>query len=87
MQLRRMLAWTAIGLVLITLTACAALVLTTTLLRRNVDDLDRAHRVSRLVASLAHQSIRYELETSSMGRSLSEAQGRIFLARAIALTR
>jgi len=87
MQLRRTLAWTAVGLVLITLTACTALVLSTTLLRRNVDELDRSHRVSRLVSSLAHQSIHYEMETSSMGRSLSEAQSRIFLARAIALTR
>jgi two-component system, OmpR family, sensor histidine kinase MtrB len=87
MQLRRTLTWTAVGLVLITLTACLALVLSTTWLRRNVDDLDRAHRVSRLVSSLAYQSISYELETSSMARSLSEAQGRIVLARAIALTR
>jgi signal transduction histidine kinase len=87
MQLRRTLTWTAVGLGLITLIACVALMLSTTLLRRNVDDLDRAHRVSRLVSSLAHQSISYELETSSIGRSLSEAQGRIVLARALALTR
>jgi len=87
MQLRRTLTSTAVGLVLITLTACAALVLSTRLLRRTMDDLDRANRVSRLTSNLAHQSIRYELETSSMGRSLSEAQGRILLARAIALTR
>ena len=77
----------AVGLGLLTLTACVALVLSTTLLRRTVDDLDRAHQVARIASSLAHQSIRYELETTSMGRSLSEAQGRVLLARAIALTR
>ncbi len=87
MQLRRTLTVTTVGLGLITLTACGALVLSTTLLRRTVDDLDRAHAVSRLASSLAHQSLRFELETSSMGRSLSEAQGRIFLARAMGLTR
>ena len=87
MQLRRTLTWTAVGLVLITFTACVALVLSTTSLRRNVDDLDRAYRVSRFVSSLAHQSIRHELETSSMGRTLSEAQSQVFLGRAIELTR
>ena len=87
MQLRRTLTWATVGLGLITLTACLALALSTTYLRRTVDDLDRAHQVSRLVSSLAHQSIRYELETSSMGRSLSEAQGRVLLARATRLTR
>jgi signal transduction histidine kinase len=87
MQLRRTLTLTTVGLGLITLTACGALVMSTTLLRRTVDDLDRAHAVSRIVSSLAHQSLRFELETSSMGRSLSEAQGRIFLARAMGLTR
>jgi signal transduction histidine kinase len=87
MQLRRTLTWTAVGLGLITLTACFALVLSTTLLRRNVDDLDRAHQVSRLVSRLAHQSIRYEIETSSMARSMAEAQGQVLLARAISLTR
>jgi two-component system, OmpR family, sensor histidine kinase MtrB len=87
MQLRRTLTVTTVGLALITLTACVALVLTTTLLRRTVDELDRAQQISRIVSSLAHQSIRYELETSPMGRSLSEAQGRVFLARAIGLTR
>ena len=83
MQLRRTLTWTAVGLALITLAACLSLVLSTTSLRRNVDDLDRAYRVSRLVSSLAHQSIRHELETSSIGRSLSEAQSQVFLGRAI----
>jgi len=78
---------TAIGLCLITFTACAALVLFTTLLRGAVDDLDRSQQVARLASSLAHQSIRYELETSSMGRALSEAQGRVLLARATNLTR
>ncbi len=87
MQLRRTLTSTAVGLGLITLTACVALALSTTLLRRTVDDLDRAHQVSRLVSSLAHQSIRYDLETTSLGRSLSEAQARVLLSRAIALTR
>ena len=87
MQLRRTLTWAAVGLGLITLTACVALVLSTTLLRRTVDDLDRSQQLARIASSLAHQSIRYELETTSMGRSLSEAQGRVFVARAIALTR
>jgi signal transduction histidine kinase len=87
MQLRRTLIGTAVGLGLVTLAACVALVLTSTLLRRNVDDLDRAHQVSRLVSRLALHSISYELETSSMGRSLSEAQGRVRLTRAIMLTR
>jgi signal transduction histidine kinase len=87
MQLRRTLTSTTVGLGLITLTACVALVLSTTLLRRTVDDLDRAHAISRLASSLAHQSIRFELETTPMGRSLSEAQGRVLLARAIDLTR
>ena len=77
MQLRRTLTWTAVGLGLITLTACVALVLSTTLLRRTVDDLDRAHQVSRLASNLAHQSIRYELETSPLGRDLSEAGSRV----------
>src|SRR5580692_11965350 len=87
MQLRRTLTSTTVGLGLITLTACVALVLSTTLLRRTVDDLDRAHAISRLASSLAHQSIRFEMETTPMGRSLSEAQGRVLLARAIDLTR
>ncbi|HEX3902739.1 MAG TPA: ATP-binding protein [Polyangia bacterium] len=87
MQLRRTLTLAAVGLGLITLTACVALVLSTTLLRRTADNLDRAHQVARLASSLAHQSIRFELETTSMGRSLSEAQGRVLLARAIGLTR
>ena len=87
MQLRRTLTSTTVGLGLITLTACVALVLSTTLLRRTVDDLDRAHAISRLASSLTHQSIRFEMETTPMGRSLSEAQGRVLLARAIELTR
>jgi len=87
MQLRRTLTWTAVGLGLLTLTACVALVLSTTLMRRAVDDLDRAHAVSRIATSLAHQSIRFELETTAMGRSLSEAQGRVSLARAMDLSR
>ncbi len=87
MQLRRTLTWTAVGLGLITLTACVALVLSTTLLRRTVNELDRAHQVSRLASNLAHQSIRYELESSPLGRALSEAQGRVLLARATAMTR
>jgi signal transduction histidine kinase len=87
MQLRRTLTLTTVGLGLITLTACVALVLSTTLLRRAVDDLDRAHTVSRIASSLAHQSLRFELETTPMGRSLSEAQGRVLLARAMRLTR
>ncbi|HEY6477558.1 MAG TPA: ATP-binding protein, partial [Polyangia bacterium] len=87
MQLRRTLTFATVGLGLITLTACGALVLSTTLLRRTVDDLDRAHQVARLATNLAHQSIRYEFETSPMGRSLSEAQGRVLLSRATALTR
>jgi signal transduction histidine kinase len=87
MQLRRALTWTAVGLGLITLIACVALVLSTTLLRRTVDDLDRAHQVSQLASNLAHQSIRYELETSPLGRALSEAHGRVLLARATGLTR
>jgi len=87
MQLRRTLTWTAVGLVLITFTACAALVLSTTFLRRTMEDLDRAHKVSQLVSKLAHESIAYQLETSSMGRSLSEAQARILLSRALDLTR
>jgi two-component system, OmpR family, sensor histidine kinase MtrB len=87
MHLRRTLTWTAVGLGLLTLIACAALVLSTTLTRRAVDDLERAHAVSRLATSLAHQSIRFELETTSMGRSLSEAQGRVLLSRAMDLTR
>ena len=87
MHLRRTLTWTAVGLGLLTLIACVGLVLSTTLMRRAVDDLDRAHAVSRLATSLAHQSIRFELETTSMGRSLSEAQGRVLLSRAMDLTR
>jgi len=87
MQLRRTLTLAAVGLGLITLIACGALVLSTTLLRRTVDDLDRANAVSRIASSLAHQSIRFELEGTSLGRSLSEAQGRVLLARGLALTR
>ncbi len=87
MQLRRTLTVTTVGLGLITLTACVSLVLSTTLLRRTVDDVDRAHAVSRLASSIANQSIRFELETTPMGRSLSEAQGRVLLARAISLSR
>jgi len=87
MQLRRTLTGATVGLGLIALTACVALVWSTTLLRRTVDDLDRAQEMARLAASLAHQSIRYEFETSSMGRSLSQAQGRVLLARASTLTR
>ena len=87
MQLRRTLTFTAVGLGLLTLIACVGLVLSTTLMRRAVDDLDRAHAVSRLATGLAHQSIRFELETTSMGRSLSEAHGRILLSRAMELTR
>jgi len=86
MRLRRTLTFAMVGLGLITLTACIALVASTTFLRRTVDDLDRAHQTARLASSLAHQSIRYELETSPMGRSLSEAQGRVLLARATSLT-
>lgn len=87
MQLRRTLTLTTVGLGLITLTACVALVLSTTFLRRTVDDLDRAQQSARLAASLAHQSIRFELETSPLGRSLSEANGRVLLARLNNLTR
>jgi signal transduction histidine kinase len=87
MQLRRTLTLTTVGLGLLTLTASVVLVLSTTLLRRAVDDLDRAHAVSRLASSLAHQSLRFEFETTSMGRSISEAQGRVLLARAMDLTR
>ena len=87
MQLRRTLTFTAVGLGLLTLIACVGLVLSTTLMRRAVDDLDRAHAVSRLATGLAHQSIRFELETTSMGRSLSEARGRVLLSRAMDLTR
>jgi hypothetical protein len=62
MQLRRTLTAATVGLGLITFTACVALISSTTLLRRTIDDLDRAHQVARLASSLAHQSIRYELE-------------------------
>src|SRR5450755_4752590 len=87
MQLRRTLTVTTVGLGVITLTACVALVLSTTLLRRTMDDLDRSHAISRLVSSLAHQSIHFDFEATPMGRSLSEAQGRVLLARAMDLTR
>jgi signal transduction histidine kinase len=82
MQLRRTLTVTTIGIGLVTLIACVALVLFTTLLRRTVDDLVRSQRLARLASALAHQSLRYEFETSPMGRSLSEAQARLLLARA-----
>jgi signal transduction histidine kinase len=87
MQLRRTLNRAAVGLGLVTFIACAALVVSTSLLRRMVEDVDRSQQLSRLTSRLAHQSFRYEIEPSALGRSMAEAQGRVLLARATELAR
>jgi len=69
MQLRRTLTEAAVGLGVVTLIACAALVVFTTMLRRNVDDVQRSQEMARLTSRLAHQAFRHEIETSPMGRS------------------
>ena len=87
MQLRRTLTEAAVGLGVVTLIACAALVVFTTMLRRNVDDVQRSQEMARLTSRLAHQAFRHEIETSPMGRAMAEAQGRVLLTRATDLAR
>jgi signal transduction histidine kinase len=86
-ELRRVLRWSTFGLGLVTASACIALVLFTTLLRRNVDDMERAHLAAKLAADLTHHSFKYQFESSSTGRVLAEAYGRVLYARAGSLAR
>src|SRR5262252_7778516 len=81
MQLRRTLIWSAVLLGVVTLAACVSLVLFTTLLRRNVDEIARTQRAAKVASDLVHQSLEYELVTSPTARALSKAYGRALLAR------
>ena len=87
MQLRRTLTLAVTSLTLVTLIACVALVLLTTLLRRKVDEMDRSQQAARIASDLAHHTLKYEFEGTATGRALSEAYGRVLLARADALVR
>jgi signal transduction histidine kinase len=84
MRLRRALTWSAVGLGLVTLLACTALVVFTTLLRQKVDQIDRTQQAAKVTSDLVHHVLRYQLETNPTGRALSEAYGRLLLSRVTA---
>jgi signal transduction histidine kinase len=71
----------------VALVACVALVLLTTLLRREVDEMDRSQEAARLASNLAHHTLQYEFERTPTGRALSQAEGRVLLARGATLVR
>lgn len=81
MRLRRTLIWTTVGLGLVTLTACLALVVLTTLMRRNADEIDRAEGASKLSSDLARSALANGSATTPLERQMTEARGRIMLER------
>jgi signal transduction histidine kinase len=81
MRLRRALIWTTAGLGVVTLAACVALVVLTTLMRRNSDEIARAEGAAKLGSDLSRNALANVTAVSPLERELTEARGRIMLER------
>jgi signal transduction histidine kinase len=81
MRLRRALTWTTVGLGALTLAACAALVVLTTLMRQNVEEINRSQGAANVASDLSRNALANAGAASPLERALTEARGRILLDR------
>jgi signal transduction histidine kinase len=82
MTLRRVTIVTGVALTIVTLVACVSLLVLTTMMRTAMDELIATQRREQLISELVNHAMAHVVETTAIGRSISEARARDMLTRA-----